>query len=190
MVTFGKGFASFDITAVRPSTVVNRTGLAVEILIGVAVTKLGSSSLDPATGDSGAGVSVDAEVLLDEVITGSACSLLNAPEWRFLFLESVDDGAETIDGRREGDTANCLSAAFDTLATFNGVDSSCGLKPPRKSSSSKSDESSSSACIICNRLGCLDRFLKLLKIELSNPGVLPIRELKSPFLPTKDSVEE
>lgn len=75
------------------------------------------------------------------------------------------------------------------VIVFNGVDSSSGLNPPRKSSSSsKSDELS--ACIIWSRLGCLDLRLKLLMTEPSKPGVLPMRELKSPLRPTKDNVDE
>lgn len=88
-----------------------------------------------------------------------------------------------------GEDAAGLSTSDFPLEMFSGVDSSCGLKPPRKSSSSNSDDPSSS-CIICRILACRGLRLKLLSIELSKAGVPGILELASPLRPAMERVEE
>lgn len=95
------------------------------------------------------------------------------------------EGNEGRDG--DGEAADLRTSDFP-LERFSGVDSSSGLKPPRKSSS-KSEEPSS-ACIIWRMLGCRGLLLKLLKTELSKAGVPGIFELISPFRPAMERVDE
>jgi hypothetical protein len=104
---------------------------------------------------------------------------------RFRFDDLPLDG----NGDFTGEDSAGLSTSDLPLDIFSGVDSSSGLRPPRKSSSSKSEDPSSS-CIMWRILACRGRRLKLLNMELSKAGVPGTLELASPLRPAIERVEE